>query len=298
MLTYLDISDIKGATIGSATGVNALYLGSNLIYTSATYDAATIALLARMAVQPSQALAELIDKTIIDLKAAGLWDITDKLHKWDLHTEQASLLDWKNATHNALIGAGTPIFTPKYGVQTKGLEQASEVDRSWIDLNFTPSTDCEYGSLNSIGFSLDDLVGTTITSYNFGAKTTANTAFLMFRTKESDAVARPWMFANGITARVYNGASGIKLFYCERQTSSTVSLWKDPLTQVVGTGNNSVAMINQKLVLGGYREYNGGVNRYGISTSTFWLGASMTNEQRIAWWDIINYWKANVGSTF
>lgn len=284
------------------TEVSALYnsgAGYEIpLFTPVVPEAETTALLARMDTQPSEDLATLINTTIKSLKSTGIWAITDTFHKWDLHTEQASLLDWKNAAHDASVGAGTPLFTPKYGVRTMGLEVATDASRNWIDLNFTPSTDCSYGSLDAIGFSLDDLAGTAITSYNFGAKNAANTSYMFFRTKESDAVPRPWLYLNNIITRVYNGASGIKLFYCERPSSSTIYIWKDPSSSIVGTSNTSVAMIDQKLVLGGYREYNGGINRYGISSSTFWLGGLFTPAQRASWWAIIDYWKANIGSTF
>lgn len=266
--------------------------------TVSPYCEEATALFTRMAVQPSVGLKELIDKTIIDLKDAGIWSITDKIHKWDLHNEQASLLDWKNAAHNSFVAAGTPLFTPKYGVQTKGLEEAVEENRSWIDLNLIPSTDCIYGSLNDMAFSLDDLVGTLILSFNFGAKNTSNNSYILFRTKESDAANRPWLYLNSALQRVYNNAGGIKLYYNVRPNATEIRVYQNATTYQLGTGNNSVGMVNQSLVLGGNREYNGAINRYGISTSTFWMGSQMTAEQIVSWYDIINYWKANIGSAF
>ena len=293
-----EVSGVMGATAITGTLARNVSIYANIFLRElVTYCPEAVKLLNAMNIAPTKALMDLIDITIMDLKAAGIWAITDKFHRWDLHTGQASLLDWKNPAHHAVAGAGTPLFTPKYGVQTKGLEEPLEGNRNWIDLNFNPLADCQAGSLNSIGYSLDDLVGTAVTSFNFGAKNTANNSWLMFRTKESDGVNRPWMYANSILQRVYNNAGGIKLFYCERNSSTTIRLFQtNALFQQ--TVSPSVAMINQRLVLGGYREYNGGVNRYGISSSIFWLGASMSDVQRIAWWNIMNYWKANLPQTF
>lgn len=252
------------------------------------YSPEATALFARMTVQPSTALKELIDKTITDLKTAGIWQITDKLHKWDLHTEQASLLDWKNPAHDATNIDGA-ILTPKYGLQT-----TAKVN--YLDLNFIPITDCENGTLNDLAFSLDDLTAEATLSYNFGSFNTTDTAFLGFRTMEIAAV-RPWLFVNSKALKVWNGNAGINLYYNERPNATQIFIYKSPSVYTVGT-SNSVAMIDQSLVLGGNRYPNSGVYKANISTSTFWLGKSFTSEQRTAWYDIINYWKTNIISTF
>jgi len=260
--------------------INDVYLSPII----SSYSAEATALFARMTVEPSTALKELIDKTITDLKTAGIWDITDKFHKWDLHTEQASLLDWKNSAHDAtnidgaLLVAGFGLSTTRYG--------------NYLDLNFIPLTDCLSASLDDLAFSLDDLSMEETLSYNFGASNAAYTASISFRTLEIAAL-RPWAFINANTWKVWNGAAGANLYYAERNSSDSIRIYKAPSTNTFGY-TNSVAMPDLGLVLGGYRAYNNTVARHNISTSTFWLGKSFTEEQRTAWYEIIEYWKSNI----
>lgn len=253
------------------------------------YGPEATALFARMTDQPSTALKELIDKTISDLKTAGIWDITDKFHKWDLHTEQASLLDWKNAVHDASNNGAT--FTPKYGVTT-----VQKV--SYVDLNFIPSTDCTYATLNDIGFSLDDITGNQTLGYNFGSYDKANTTFLGFRTMEIGAL-RPWFCLNSKVQKVWNYNGGINLYYCERTDNTTARIYKDASTGTFRTSYTSVAMTDNDIIIGGYIAPRGNVGmKNSIDTATFWLGKAFSDAQRASWYDIINYWKANIDSTF
>ena len=253
------------------------------------YSSEANALFARMTVQPTTALKQLIDKTITDLKTAGIWDITDKLHKWDLHTEQASLLDWKNAAHDATNVDGA-VFTPKYGVTTTQYV-------NYVDLNFIPSTDCINGTLNDFGFSIDDLTGLQTLGPNFGSYDKANTTFLGFRTMEIAAV-RPWLWLNSKAQKVWKSNGGINLYYNERKDSSTVRIFRSATRSTFGT-SLSVAMTDNKVIIGGYIASDGNIGaKNSIDTSTLWIGKSFTDEQRASWYEIINYWKANIGSTF
>jgi hypothetical protein len=242
----------------------------------------------RMAIQPPTTLKQLIDKTINDLKTAGIWQLTDKLHKWDLHSEQASLLDWKDSGHDATNVNGAS-FTPKYGVSTTRYV-------NYLNLNFIPSIDCNQASLNDIGYSLDDLTMEETLGMNFGAQSSGSSIALTFRTVEIGAL-RPWALVNGSTWKVWNGAAGQFLYYVQRNNSANIQIYKDSNT--VTSGNSaSEAMINQSLLLGGYLASSGIPVTHNISTSTLWLGKSFTAEQRASWYDIINYWKANISSTF
>lgn len=247
-------------------------------------------LFSRMTVDPSIDLKKLIDKTIRDLKDAKIWDITDKLHKWDLHTTQASLLDWKNATNNA-TAVNSPTFTPKSGVRTT-------TSTNYIILNITPSTAGLNATLNNTAFSLDSIQNLVALSFNFGSYNTSNNSYLVFRTRESDANQRPWLYINSVTQRVYNGYGQTYLFYNERPNNNSIYIYRDAVNYAVGVGNNSVSLVNQSLILGGYRAQTGAVQSNNINTSTFWMGSCMSASQRAAWYNIIAYWKANIGGTF
>jgi hypothetical protein len=250
------------------------------------YSPEATALFNRMAIQPSTALKQLIDKTITDLKTAGIWQITDKFHKWDLHTEQASLLDWKNPAFDATCD-GSPYFIPKYGVATISNE-------SYINLNFIPAIDCQYASLNDMGFALDDLTGGYTPGPNFGSYDKANTTMLGFRTMEVGAKS-PWLWFNTKSQRVWNSSGGINLYYNDRPNATDQRIYKSPTNSILGA-NTSVAMTDNNIILGGYVASSSVVLKNSINTSIFWLGKSFTDEQRTAWYNIMDYWKANIGA--
>ena len=253
------------------------------------YGPEAISLFNRMTIQPSTALKQLINKTINDLKTAGIWQLTDKLHKWDLHTEQASLLDWKNAAYDATNVDGA-IFTPKYGVTTTQYV-------NYVSLNFIPASHCINGTLNDLGFSIDDLTGNQTLGPNFGSYDKANTTFLGFRTMEIAAL-RPWLWLNSKAQKVWNSNGGINLYYNERKDSTTVRIYKTATTSTFGT-STSVAMTDNNIIIGGYVASGGNIGaKNSIDTATFWLGKAFSDEQRAAWYEIINYWKANISSTF
>lgn len=112
-----------------------------------TYDAATVALLAAMAVQPDATRAELIDDTIIALKAAGIWDELDRLWVMAAHTEQAALLNWLNPAAGNLIAVNAPTFTVDQG-------HAGNGTTSYLNTQFKPSTDGVNYTLNDASFGL------------------------------------------------------------------------------------------------------------------------------------------------
>jgi hypothetical protein len=208
------------------------------------------------------------------------------IFKWDLQTEQASLINWKNPLHTATNVNGSAL-TYKYGLHTTYLV-------NYLNLNFIPSTDCTLSSIDDTAFSIDDLTMEETLYYNFGSRDTTNTFSTAFRTLEIGAL-RPWAFVNAGTWKVWNGAAGAYLYYVQRNNSSTIQIYKAVNTSTSGT-SASQGMPDQSLVLGGYRTSNGIVTPYNISTSTFYYGKCFTPEQRASWYEIIDYWKANISS--
>lgn len=248
----------------------------------------TMSLLERMVLQPSIPLIQLIDKTIVDLKSSGIWAKTEKFHKWDLHTDQASLLDWKNAAHDATKDGTGCTFTPGTGVLTD--------PNGHIELNIIPSADCTIASLNDFAFSLDDLDGIDSNGLNFGAFNQTGDSYLIFRTNHAIGEGRVTLYLNSKTPKIWIGGSGIKLFYNERKTAGEMKIYNDPYTNVSGVAN-SISMIDNMLILGGATQSNGSVVRARINTSTLWIGSALTDAERMAYYAIINYWKAHVGAT-
>jgi hypothetical protein len=113
-----------------------------------SYSDEAAAYFAAMAVQPSAAQRAAINARIVAIKArAGLWDKFDILCFYDIHAEQAALLNVKypagafNQTNN-----GTT-FTAFSGFKGGGTGQ-------FIDTNYTPSTDKINASQHSFSMGL------------------------------------------------------------------------------------------------------------------------------------------------
>lgn len=60
-----------------------------------TYATETVAILAAMPAQPSEAWANAIDDLVLALKAAGVWSKTDFLYWIGAHASGAALINWK-----------------------------------------------------------------------------------------------------------------------------------------------------------------------------------------------------------
>lgn len=88
--------------------VKNIYRGNQLYYSLSSYTAEAQALFTRMAEQPTDELKNLIDKTIVDLKAAGIWQALDYLYFMNVHTQQASTLNWIKDEHNILVVNSKP----------------------------------------------------------------------------------------------------------------------------------------------------------------------------------------------
>jgi hypothetical protein len=65
-------------------------------------DPETIALVNAMATQPTSAMVNAMETLILSLQDSGWWDEIGYMLVPVLHTEQASLLDWKNPTQTAV----------------------------------------------------------------------------------------------------------------------------------------------------------------------------------------------------
>lgn len=105
-------------------------------YTNA--EAAT--LVAAMSSAPDDTRKGQIDTCIGAIKTAGAWTKLDCLWLWAGHDSQAGLLDWKRLSDATAVNS--PTFTTDRGFTGDG-------STSYINTNFTPSTDGVNYTLNS-----------------------------------------------------------------------------------------------------------------------------------------------------
>jgi hypothetical protein len=133
-----------------------------------------------MDVQPSDLLKALIDKTIVDLKAAGIWSKDDCRYHVNLHTQQASNLNWKSSSYD-LIAVNAPVWTTKVGYQgaaTKYLKNsyypsvnginytANNGGVGFVSLSNQTGTQCDMGS--QTGTTRGPVILNRYTDKNYG----------------------------------------------------------------------------------------------------------------------------------
>lgn len=96
---------IQGQSVGGSV-MSILGTGAGIVAGGGGNEAETDALLARMVVAPDATLEGHINTCIAAIKAAGAWAKLDGLFLPCLHTEQASLLEWKNAFADGVLTGG------------------------------------------------------------------------------------------------------------------------------------------------------------------------------------------------
>ena len=108
---------------------------------SFAYDQDAQLLFQRMTTPPTETRKKLIDRTIKELKAFGIWYRLDRLFVLAAHAQQPALLDWINSTRSA-TAVNSPTFTADEGFTGNGTT-------SYINSNYNPNSEAINYSLNS-----------------------------------------------------------------------------------------------------------------------------------------------------
>lgn len=99
-------------------------------------DPDAYALIQAMTSAPTSTRADVIEKTVVALKDAGIWDKLDALYMLGAHHEQASRLNWINPGVNTATVVSTPTFTADQGWLSSG----SGNTFAGLTSNWVPST--------------------------------------------------------------------------------------------------------------------------------------------------------------
>ena len=108
---------------------------------SFAYDQDAQLLFQRMTTPPTETRKKLIDRTIKELKAFGIWYRLDRLFVLAAHAQQPALLDWINSTRSA-TAVNSPTFAANLGFTGNGTT-------SYINSNYNPNSEAINYSLNS-----------------------------------------------------------------------------------------------------------------------------------------------------
>jgi hypothetical protein len=263
----------------------------------AVTDSDSDAFIARMGSAPSSALAALINKTFVDLKAADIYSSLVQFTKANIHNETDAKLNWIGNTL-PIVPVGSPVFTNKKGWKaTTG---------KYLKSGFIVSDQITAGKIGAddVGFLIDSFessgdLGDYMISGSFGSDATKR-----FQLDLYSNVAKK---CDGYLNSNYGGtinqnddvASADGVFYVERNNNKMIGYYNKVKSSDIDA-NSTVIDNNRELFFGalstnpsslpGY--YSNGYIRTIVICK--YLGAT----KQAALYDIIKYFNDNVGGTF
>lgn len=272
--------------------------GSQLLWTPELItDIDSDAFIARMGTAPSAALAALIDKTFVDLKAADVYDSLVQFTKCNIHNETDAKLNWIGDTFPVAL-----ISTPTYTAKKGWLATTNKALKS----GFVPSVQIAAGTIgvDDCGILIDKFesagdLGTFKLNGSF--KTGANTVRYQL-TSYSAGLKKCACFLNcAITGTVNQnddvaGADGV--FYGER-TSGVCTAYYNKVKTYDYTVAGSNATDDNELFFGALQsEADSAVYFSAEYIRTIVICKYLGATKQAALYDIIKYFNDNVGGTF
>lgn len=133
---------------------------------SASYEAETVALVARMTTPPTTEREVVINDLIKGLKDADFWDRIDVLKLYAAADSQAACLNWKSTSFNSVVN-GANTFTADEGFTGAGGTGISEYNMGTAGGNYTQNDNFigVYSRVTSAGYPAGVLLG-----YDSGAQ--------------------------------------------------------------------------------------------------------------------------------
>jgi hypothetical protein len=254
------------------------------------YDAATIALIARLTGSPTVAMQDLIDVTIKSLKAEGgatkYWDRMDVIVFLNLDVVE-NCLNWKaNATNPSMVNS--PTFAAKLGVTTNG------TDTQYIDTNWKQTTHGVKFTQNDASYIFIKNVTTSKDGY-FGCY--AATGGLILAADSNNAVAHSRINDNAGTTV---GQARITDYICvTRRGASTGNAWVDDVDKLISLPNTltaSVAMVDLNVRIGAINGLSSNVDGRFVF---YCFGSSFADKTDLdGFLTIIRNFNTNIGGTF
>ena len=231
----------------------------------------SLALFARMTVQPTQKQKLVINDTIKALKNAGIWDLLDVFVMLYSHDIQSAYLNWKQT---AYIGSPTnsPIFTPYSGVVSSTTK--------YINSNFIPNVHAYNYSLNSATIG----VYTNSNTQNAGVDIGRNVGGAL------SSVLQTRSLTNLFQVVINNVITGVNIANTTANDSSGLTC-SSLLNNVVNLYKNGINAFNKAYTASALQTNSITVGQNVSRNYQFYfIGASLTNQQHADLYSIItNY---------
>lgn len=235
----------------------------------------SIALFARMTVQPSIKQKLVINDTIKALKNAGIWDLLDVLVLLHSHDTQSAYLNWKISTANG-SPTNSPVFTAFQGVLS--------ANTKYINSNFIPSAGIQYKLNNASARIMTSTNAANLPVYDIIRGSTGLGTLAMYRKINNEYKARINNTSSNIiyisidvTGEPSNGLFSVDLL------NNTAKLFKNGIKRKEET-YNSLALPAASVFIGQNNPSN---------YQMYYFSASLTNQQHADFNMIINNYIAN-----
>lgn len=238
---------------------------------------------------PTDALKALINKTIVDLKSDGVFQMADCMYIRGVHESLLACQNWIKNAHNSTL-FNNPTFTPKVGFSGDG-------STSYINNNYNPKSHADKLALGDVTMCwLQHTLGSTTGRYILGCNDTTGTSarmYLLYYTTGNDR-----MYLNSGT---YNGnvnceadkvigfsrISGQNQGYVDGYASGAVTL---------GVTDGELPEFDIYELCANLNGSPNGFNNGNIMFSFYGKGLNAT--QMLALYTRIKYFFDNVGGTF
>lgn len=284
----------KGANpIKSTGGGEAENFSSQAITNNCALDAATTTLItaSRYTDAPTDALKALVNKTLVDYKATGLFAKRDCLYIRGVHEAVFACQNWIKNAHNSTL-VNVPTFTAKQGFTGDGAT-------SYINDNYKPFSQASTFTMDAACISFMDMtIGNANNKYSFGiAKASAPAYYCLvnFRTAANEQF---YFNSAGALQDNVNQTNGDYMSYT--RTGTSVQGYKNGSPSA---GTDTVAA-SGALADWNFFELAGNSNgtaptaHYNGLRSFLAIGGFLTAEEVAAEYTIIKYFFDNVNSTF
>ena len=240
--------------------------------------------------QPTAALKDLIDTTIVGLKDDGVFELGDCLYVRGVHTSELACQNWIKNAHNSTL-VNSPTFTQKQGI--------TGAVAKYINNNYIPNSQAVNMSLGSETIVTMHKVTSTTGTYLLGAQKTS--APISVNILAYSNAGNEVMYLNSDGGANNNMSFGANEYGGYTRSGTNVQAYKDGVASgAVDVVNHSAfGMVNFNIYeLCGNVGGNAGNYVVDLLQSFSFYGGLLNPTEVFALYTRIKYFYDNVGGTF
>jgi hypothetical protein len=262
------------------------------------YDSSTVALLARMGTQPTTALADLINKTVVDLKSNAIWSSLKQFTKANIHNETDAKLNWIGNTFPITVVGVTPFVNKKGWLCQSG--------NRYLKSGFIPSVEIAAGTIDvdSAGFLVDKFESQSDLATNkmngSWKTTTVEPRFELITYSNGDKKCRGRLNCTytGTINQNDDVASANGVFYIERDGTHLYGFYEGIKCYDQDVAG-SAATDDKELYFGALQKQDGTAAYFAMEYyRTIILCKKLGTAKQLILYNILKYFNDNVGGTF